>query len=170
MPGLGLGRTKRPGQGSLLRAIAGETIRQDAIFGYFGKATNITDGRHVYLRNPVNADAGPLHAYTAMPIAGLNAWFPREVFGRVETGRYFGHTYDLPLYKIPQGGAVPQHHADEPSHVGRHQLFDIVADPQQRSPLDDPALEAHFVGRIAAHLRACEAPAEQYARLGLAPL
>ncbi len=93
MPGLGLGRTKRPGQGSLLRAIAGETIRQDAIFGYFGKATNITDGRHVYLRNPVNADAGPLHAYTAMPIAGLNAWFPREVFGRVETGRYFGHTY-----------------------------------------------------------------------------
>ena len=155
--------------GSLLRAIAGATIRQDAIFGYFGKATNITDGRHIYMRNPVHADAGPLHAYTAMPIAGLNAWFPREVFGRVETGRYFGHTYDLPLYRIPVGGQVPQQHAAEPSYVGRHQLFDIVADPRQERPLDDPALEAHFAARLAAQLRACEAPAEQYARLGLTP-
>ena len=155
--------------GSLLRAIDGETLRQDAIFGYFGKATNITDGRYVYLRNPVNADAGPLYAYTAMPIAGLNAWFPREVFGQVETGRYFSHTYDLPLYKIPVDGQVPQHHADEPSCVGRHQLFDTVADPRQEAPLDDPALEAHFAARIAAHLRACEAPADQYQRLGLVP-
>ena len=30
--------------GSLLRAIEGEALRQDAIFGYFGKATNITEG------------------------------------------------------------------------------------------------------------------------------
>ena len=155
--------------GSLLRAIAGETLRQDAIFGYFGKATNITDGRYVYLRNPVNADAGPLHAYTAMPIAGLNAWFPRAVFGQVEMGRYFGHTYELPLYRIPVGGQVPQHHAGEAGYVGRHQLFDIVADPKQEQPLDNPALEAHFAARLAAQLRACEAPAEQYARLGLDP-
>lgn len=154
---------------SLLRTIAGETPREDALFGYFGKATNITDGRYVYLRNPVNADGGPLHAYTALPIAGLNAWFPRETFGRVEMGRYFSHTYGLPLYKFPVEGQVPRHHAAEPSYVGRHQLFDLVADPTQEHPLHDPALEAHFAARIAAHLRACEAPAEQYHRLGLSP-
>jgi len=157
-------------QGRSLRpAIAGETIREDAIFGYFGKATNITDGRYVYMRNPVNADAGPLHAYTAMPVMGLNAWFPREVHDRVEMGRYFGHTYNLPLYKIPAAGQVPQHHADETSYIARHQLFDIIADPRQEAPLADPALEAHFVARIAAHLRACEAPSEQFTRLGIAP-
>jgi len=41
--------------------------RRDGIFGYFGKATNVTDGRYVYFRNPVNDDAGPLYEYTAMP-------------------------------------------------------------------------------------------------------
>ena len=44
-----------------------------------------------------------------------------------------------------------------------------LEDPQQRSPLDNSALEAHFAARIAAHLEACEAPEEQYARLGLPP-
>ncbi len=154
---------------SLLRAIAGETPRQDAIFGYFGKATNITDGRYVYMRNPVNEDAGPLHAYTAMPVQGLRSWFPREVHERMEMGRYFGHTYNMPLYKIPATGAVPMHHADEPPHVARHQLFDILTDPEQAHPLDDAACEAHFVARIAAHLAACEAPDEQYTRLGIVP-
>lgn len=155
--------------GSLLRALDGAPLREDAIFGYFGKATNITDGRYVYMRNPVNADAGPLHAYTAMPVAGLNAWFPREVYRQVETGHYFGHTHGLPLYRIPQAGQVPQALAGEPPYTGRHQLFDLAADPGQIAPLDDPALEAHFAARLAAHLRACEAAPEQYERLGLAP-
>ncbi len=154
---------------SLLRTIAGETPQQDAIFGYFGKATNITDGRYVYMRNPVNEDAGPLHAYTAMPVQGLRTWFPREVHERMEMGRYFGHTYNMPLYKVPVTGAVPIHHADEPSHVARHQLFDIIADPEQANPLTDPVLEEHFVARIAAHLATYEAPDEQYTRLGIAP-
>ncbi len=152
---------------SLQQAITGSATRRDAIFGYFGMATNITDGRHVYMRNPVNADAGPLHAYTAMPTGGLNKWYPREVYDRVEMGRYYGHTYNLPLYKIPTTGSVPKALANEQSFVGRHQLFDIVSDPQQLNPIQDPALEAHFVTRLAAHLAACEAPAEQYTRLGL---
>lgn len=154
---------------SLLRTLQGATLRNDAIFGYFGKATNITDGRYVYMRNPINEDAGPLHAYTAMPVMGLNAWFPREVHDRMEMGRYFGHTYNMPLYKIPATGAIPLHHADEPSHQAHHQLFDIIADPNQETPLHDPALEEHFIGRIATHLAACEAPAEQYTRLGITP-
>jgi arylsulfatase A-like enzyme len=152
---------------SLLRALEGETLREDAIFGYFGKAMNLTDGRHVYFRNPVNEDAGPLYEYTAMPIGGLNRWYPREVYGDVEMGRYFGHTYNLPLYKFPAKGQVPRHHPDEPRYVARHQLYDILEDPGQVSPLENPALEAHFVKRIAAHLHACEAMPEQYARLGI---
>jgi arylsulfatase A-like enzyme len=46
---------------SLRAALEGELLREDCIFGYFGKAMNITDGRHVYFRNPVNEDAGPLY-------------------------------------------------------------------------------------------------------------
>jgi arylsulfatase A-like enzyme len=152
---------------SLFKAINGQPLRQDGIFGYFGMTMNITDGRHVYMRNPINADAGPLHAYTAMPTGGLNRWYPREVYDRVEMGRYFGHTYNLPLYKIPADGSAPRPQPGEQSYIGRHLLFDVVGDPLQARPLDEPALEQHFVERIAAHLAACEAPAEQYTRLGI---
>ena len=155
-------------QGCSLRGVPdGETIRGDGIFGYFGMAMNVTDGRYVYMRNPVNEDAGPLFAYTAMPTGGLNRWYPREVYDRVETGRYFGHTYNLPLYKIPTEGKVPRHHPDEASYAGRNQLFDIVDDPAQKNALHDPLLEAHFSERIACHLKSCEAMPEQFSRLGI---
>jgi arylsulfatase A-like enzyme len=157
-------------QGRSLRlTLDGATVREEAIFGYFGMALNITDGRHVYFRNPVNADCGPLCAYTAMPVGGLNRWYPREVYAQIEMGRYFGHTYHLPLYRIPAQGSVPRALPGEPGYIGRHQLYDIVADPQQLAPIDDPEREAEFVARIAACLQACEAPSEQYARLGIAP-
>ncbi len=152
---------------SLRQAIEGGVLREDGIFGYFGMALNLTDGRYVYFRNPVNADAGPLHAYTAMPVGGLNSWYPREVHDRMEMGRYFGHTYNMPLYKIPVKGAPPRPLPGEESYVGRHQLYDILNDPEQREPLNDPEMEARFVERIAAHLQAYEAPPEQYARLGI---
>lgn len=92
---------------SLFPALEGVRVREDAIFGYFAMALTITDGRYVYFRHPVNADLGPLFAYTAMPVAGLNSFFPREVYDRIEMGRYFGHTYNLPLYRIPVPGGVP---------------------------------------------------------------
>jgi hypothetical protein len=154
---------------SLRGAIEGRPLREDAIFGYFGKAMNITDGRHVYLRNPVNEDGGPLYAYTAMPVGGLNRWYPREVYDRIEMGRYFGHTYNMPLYKIPETGQVPAHLPGEESFTGRHFLYDLQQDPEQERPLVDPQMEAHFCQRIRTHLAACEAPEEQYTRLGLDP-
>ncbi len=151
----------------LRRNLRGEAVREDAIFGYFGKAMNVTDGRHVYFRNPVNEDGGPLYAYTAMPVQGLNRWYPRGLHERMEMGRYFGHTYNMPLYRIPEKGQVPQHLPGEAPFVGRHQLYDIAADPRPERPLADPEREANYVGRIAAHLRDCEAPPEQFTRLGI---
>jgi len=94
---------------SLLPLLDGsqDKVRSDLIFGYFGMATNVTDGDHVYFRNPVNPDGGPLYEYTATP-----TWFEhqlmrgywqkkRRLFSQVEMGRYFGHTYNLPLYRCP---------------------------------------------------------------------
>ena len=68
-------------------------------------------------------------------------------------------------------GYLPPHELrgllGEPSFAGRHQLFDIVSDPQQKKPLNDPKLEAHFAQRMAENLRAYGAPEEQLTRLGL---
>ena len=157
--------------GQSLRPLAerGQTVREDGIFGYFGLATNITDGKHVYMRMPVRDDLGPLHAYTAMPIAGLNAWYPRSSHDRTETGRYFGHTYNLPLYKIPVPGHITKPKQGEPSYQGRHLLFDLASDPQQQRAIRDEAVESRLAARMADHLKRCEAPAEQYQRVGLSP-
>jgi len=151
---------------SLRPALEGEDGRADGIFGYFGKATNVTDGRYVYMRNPVNADGGPLHAYTAMP-GGFRHWVSRKENDMMEMGRYFGHTYNMPLYKIPSVGEIPRSLPGEETYQARHQLFDVLNDPHQIAPLHDPTLEKHFCGRIVHHLRRCEAPPEQFARLGL---
>jgi arylsulfatase A-like enzyme len=154
-------------QGVSLRKSMIEQVREDIILGYFGMAVNITDGKYIYFRNPVQDDGGPLHAYTAMPIKGLNSWYPREKFKEMEMGRYFGHTYNLPLYKIEEEGKLPRPLEGAPSYAGRHQLFDIIGDPKQNSPMQNPKLEQHFIERISAHLKQCEAPKEQFIRLGI---
>ena len=155
-------------QGIPLRdTLGGRSQRKDVIFGYFGMATNITDGKHVYFRNPVTAENGPLFAYTAMPTSGINAWTPRNLFDRIEAGRYLGHTYNLPVYKIPASRALPASHPHEGPAVDRHELFDIVVDPMQNAPFADPEVERHLCERIADHLTAVGAPAEQFARIGL---
>ncbi len=153
----------------LQATIRGEAVRDCAIFGYFGMALNITDGRYVYMRHPIREDGGPLHAYTAMPVGGLNHWYPRELNGQIEMGRYFSHTYNLPLYKIPATGSAPAPLRGEASYVGRHLLYDILTDPLQEDCIEDPAIEEAFIGQINKVLRRYEAPAEQYLRLGLTP-
>jgi len=143
-----------------------ETWREDIIFGYFGMAVNITDGCHLYMRNPVHEDGGPLHAYTAMPIGGLHSWFPRTLNERMEMGRYLGHTYNIPLYKIPQEGTVPMPRPGQTSYTGRHELYALPCTPESLA-ITNPKLEAHFARRIVEQLRCLGAPKDHLARLGL---
>ena len=143
-----------------------EIRREDIIFGYFGMALNITDGRHLYMRNPVRDDGGPLHAYTAMPTQGITSWFPRDLHDRMEMGRYLGHTYNIPLYKIPQPGRMPKPSPGQPSFTGRHELFALPCTPESL-PIHDPKREAHFVRRLIGHLQRMGAPSEHLVRLGL---
>ncbi len=143
--------------------------RASGIFGYFSMAMNVTDDRHVYMRNPVNADAGPLHAYTAMPIEGMNRYCNPSAHERMKMGRNFGHTYNLRLYKISEKGLIPVPHAGEKSFQGRHVLYDIANDPKEEHPIRDERLEKHFQEEIRMHLKNLEASEEQFTRLGLSP-
>jgi arylsulfatase A-like enzyme len=167
---------------------ADQPVHDSLIFGYFGMALNATDGRHVYFRNPAILDA-TLYAYTAMP-TGFHDFLPREQLAQAELGRFLGHTYNIPVYKIPQPGKLPlglhgptdrrareqgypltslsatAPPADEP-YTPRHELFDLAADPAQHHPLADPAREARFLALLRDHLARVHAPAEHYPRLGL---
>jgi hypothetical protein len=150
------------------------SIHDSIIYGYFGMALNATDGRHTYLRNPTRPDA-TVYAYTSMPTQ-FHDFMPREQLAQAEMGRFLGHTYNIPLYKVPfqagglSGGGMPHRHGGYESAGAfdpHHELFDIAADPTQERPLADAALEARFSELMRAHLGRVAAPSEQYQRLGL---
>ena len=46
-------------------------------------------------------------------------------------------------------------------------LFDLEADPGQESPIENVAQEARLAARMAELMRANDAPADQFERLGL---
>jgi arylsulfatase A-like enzyme len=146
---------------------ADSPVHDSIIYGYFGMALNVTDGRYTYFRNPVQADS-VVHAYTAMPTS-FHGFMSREELAQAETGRFLGHTYNIPVYKVPQKGRVPHRHgmSEGAEYVPMHDLFDVVADPGQDQPLDDSTREADFCGILRGHLARVQAPVENAARLGL---
>jgi arylsulfatase A-like enzyme len=163
---------------SLRPALEGEAAVHDSIiYGYFGMALNATDGRHAYFRNPAQ-ESTTVYAYTSMPTQ-FHGFMSREELAQAQMGRFLSHTYNIPVYKVPQGGRPPFGLTGRPPHRHggyqgadggydpHHELFDIVSDPGQQNPLRDDALEARFLDLMRAHLARAQAPAEQYERLGL---
>jgi hypothetical protein len=118
------------------------------------------------MRNPVSEDGGPLFAYTAMPTGWINSWFSRDLNDRIEMGRYLGHTYNMPLYKIPEKGKVPVPVPGQPSYLARHELF-TLPNPPDVLAVEDSKVEARLMRRIVEHLQRLGAPSDHLARLGL---
>ena len=48
-------------------------------------------------------------------------------------------------------------------------LWDVESDPGQAAPLDAPAIESAMIGHLTRLMRECDAPPEQFVRLGLEP-
>ena len=46
---------------------AGQPRREAALFGYFGGAVNVTDGRYTYHRFPADLQTQEIYQYTLMP-------------------------------------------------------------------------------------------------------
>jgi len=151
---------------SFLEAHSGERRHEVVAFGYFGAAANVTDGRYSYFRNPVNADGSPCYWYCSQP--ARNLFRDHTLFERVEHGHRFAFAKGLPLLRFPVGGGH-RHLHEEAGGLGRHQLHDLEADPEQRRALDDPAVEERMAGHLRAIMQRVEAPEEQYERLGLSP-
>lgn len=144
-------------------------VHSSIIYGYFGMAVNATDGRYTYFRNPVNAET-MVHAYTAMPTQ-FHSFMSREQLAQAEMGRFLGHTYNIPVYKIPQKGAPPHRHDGYTNGDGEfephHALYDLHADPGQEHPLADDATEGRLCNLLRADLVRVAAPLEHFERLGL---
>lgn len=143
------------------------TVHDSLIFGYFGMALNATDGQYTYFRNPAAAES-TLYAYTAMPTQ-FHGFMDREALAASQMDRFLGHTYNIPVFKVPQTGKAPHQHgvsASEP-YVAHHELYDINADPNQEHPLTNDEEEGRFRTLLREHLERVDAPTEHLERLGL---
>jgi len=136
-----------------------QAVRDAAIFGYHGNRVNVTDGRYVYMR--ARLPEKPSYRYTLMtnPMRGFVNMKDAELT------RPFGFTKEMPLLKVAGGGGSAAN--DHEGHTG-HLLFDLQADPGQKTCLDDREIESRMIDHMTRLMAACEAPSEVYEALDVA--
>ncbi len=121
---------------------------------------NVTDGRYVYMRGAAAPGSGALYEYTLMPTHMRNRFDPSEL-QETRIAPPFSFTKGCPVMQIaaPASG-MREHHFQT-------MLFDLQTDPLQLDPLQNPAVEALMIEHLLRLMQQNDAPAEQYARLGL---
>lgn len=134
-------------------------IREAALYGQHGHHVNVTDGRYVYMRAPVREDNQPLFEYTLMPTHMRAPFSPREL-QEVELAEPFSFTKGCRTLKIPSRGNP------RISQWGT-MLFDLEKDPGQENPIQEAHVEARMIALMKRLMAECEAPEEQYQRLGI---
>ena len=150
-------------QGIPLREViaADEPTRDAILFGVHGGHVNITDGRYVYMRGPVDpAHNMPLYEYTLMP-THMRGLFGVDELQDIQLAEPFPFTKDCRTMKV----ASRQVFGPTPRYT---MLFDLEQDPGQETPIDNVAEEARLSARMAELMQANSAPTEQFERLGLA--
>ncbi|WP_428956560.1 sulfatase [Streptomyces sp. cg35] len=146
-------------QGAPLPVADDTPAREAALFGIHGGHVNVTDGRYVYMRAPADAANSPLEEHTLMPTHMRGRFTPAEL-ADLELAEPFGFTKGVRTLRMPGRSFFnPYAHGTL--------LFDLSADPEQRSPLTDDAVELRMAGLLVELMRANEAPPSQYERLGL---
>lgn len=148
-------------QGRALSQVIEEdrAIRSGGLFGNHGGHVSVTDGRYVYMRACVDPSNTPLYEYTLMP-THMRARFRPEELVDTELAPPFSFTKGDPVLKIPAVGL------GSPYLYGCL-LFDMVTDPHQEHPLRDDELELRMANLMVELMRANDAPADQFRRLGL---
>ena len=121
----------------------------------------MTDGKYVYMRAPASPDNAPLYEYTLMP-SHMADMFRVEELRETALAEPFPFTRGVRTMRIPA-------RSYSQAHAFGTLLFDLEADPAQERPLADPEAEQRMRGKLVELMRRCDAPSEQYERLGLHP-
>jgi arylsulfatase A-like enzyme len=134
-------------------------VRRAGLFGVHGGHVNVTDGRYVYMRGPVQADNQPLYDYTLMP-THMDHLFRVHELQSLELAEPFPFTKGCRTLKIAAGPMI------NPSIYGSL-LFDLETDPKQEHPIHNPEIEKRMIGILVDLMRENDAPPDQFERLGL---
>jgi arylsulfatase A-like enzyme len=155
---------------SLMDTVLGKVpTREGLLYGVFGSAVNITDGRYTYFRYPRDLRGADLFQYTLMP-AHMKELFSVAELADATLAPPFPFTKGVPLLKVPATPKSPVFFGHGPG--GQQDvdtvLYDLARDPAQLVPIRDADVEARLLGVMGRLMRANDAPAESYSRLGLA--
>ncbi|HWS49454.1 MAG TPA: sulfatase [Microbacterium sp.] len=134
--------------------------RAGALFGIHGGHVNVTDGRYVYMRAPLQPSNTPLEEYTLMP-AHMRARFRVEELADWVPAEPMSFTKGIRTIRVP---ALPTW---ANTWAQGTLLFDVSADPLQQVPLADDALELRMLKLLRDLLIENDAPASQFERLGI---
>lgn len=154
---------------SILPVLQGDQqLRAAALFGYFGGAVNVTDGRYTYHRFPPDLRQQEIYQYTLMPTHLWERFTPEELRDAA-LAQPFGFTKGVPLLKVPVIERSPMYRNYGPGALleSDTRLYDLVNDPGQERPLDDPGEEGRLADLMARLMAANDAPQEAFTRLGL---
>lgn len=154
---------------SLLALMRGEHAGHKAVlYGIFGGAINVTDGRYTYFRYPADMEARALNEYTVMPTHMHCRFTPEELRGAT-LAEPFAFTDGVPLLRIPSiaSSIIPPRQGVGVSDTTTV-LYDLEPDPAQLSPLDDQEIEERMCAEILRIMREHDAPPELYDRFDLA--
>ncbi len=140
--------------------VSDEEVRSAALFGYFGTQINVTDGRYVYMRCPASRENQPLHEHILMP-THMRCRYSCEELKTATLCEPFSFTKGAPLMKVD----VLRNPLRDSQYCNL--LFDLEEDPGQLHPLNDDAKEVEMANIMIQLMKANDAPAEQYERMGL---
>lgn len=156
---------------SLLPALEdrGRPVRDTALAGVFGRWVQLTDGRRKLARAPVSGDNLPLslwsNRWSTMPVRNVPELRlpPPDRRARLD----FMPGSDVPVIRQPFAPGDPLPFWALGMRPEDHHCYDLEEDPGETRNLAGGPIAEAMTERLRIALRAVEAPAEQFARLGL---
>ena len=146
----------------LTRTLADDTpVHEYGLFGYHGMPIGITDGRYTLLHNVQDFDE-QVYEYTLMP-THMRAMFSVEELRTATMAKPFRFTKGAPVMKI-EARLNPRFLRTLPDG---DLLFDVIEDPHQEHPIDDPARISKMLDAMVRLFDENDAPEELYRRYGL---
>jgi len=142
-----------------------QTVRPAAVYGRFGAATNVTDGRYTYFRYPEDMDNQELWEYTLLP-THQRAMFAKDEFEGASLEDSFAFLRGFPVLKLPAGKSPVKGQGAQIADADTV-LYDLHTDPKQMIPIDNPEVEERLIAEMIKIMFRNEAPPEAYRRLGL---
>jgi arylsulfatase A-like enzyme len=144
------------------------TVREAAIYGVFGSAVNVTDGRYTLFLYPPEMHRAGLNQYTLMPMH-LKEMFAVEELQEAQLAPALPFTKGVPVLRVPATPKSPNYalHGPAAQHDTVTVMFDLTTDPGQEHPLADEVVHARLCREIVRLMKQNDAPPEYFDRLGL---